>query len=105
MINATFFIDGENLSGFSLEGHSGFDEEGRDIVCAAVSSAAYMAANTVTDVIKEKASVKESDGKLELKLARPSQAVQAVLRGLEIHLRNISEQYPGKVKVIYGGVQ
>ena len=105
MINATFFIDGENLSGFSLEGHSGFDEEGRDIVCAAVSSAAYMAANTVTDVIKEKASVKESDGKLELKLARPSQAVQAVLRGLEIHLRNISEQYPGKVTVIYGGVQ
>ncbi|MBO4893982.1 MAG: ribosomal-processing cysteine protease Prp [Clostridia bacterium] len=105
MINATFFIKGENLSGFSLEGHSGFEDEGKDIVCAAVSSAAYMAVNTLTDVINEEAQVKESEGKLELKVACPSPTAGAVLRGLEIHLKNLSDQYPENVTVIYGGVQ
>ena len=46
MIRAVFF-EGENGRGFEISGHAG-GSAGRDIVCAAVSSAVYMAANTVT---------------------------------------------------------
>ena len=39
------------LLGFSMEGHAGYGEEGEDIVCAAVSSAAYLTVNTITEFL------------------------------------------------------
>ena len=44
-------IGNDRLTGFDISGHAMFAESGSDIVCASVSSAAYMAANTVTAVI------------------------------------------------------
>lgn len=46
-----------DLIGFRISGHSGFAESGSDIVCASISSAAYMAANTITDIINISAEV------------------------------------------------
>ena len=37
-----------NLVGFVMEGHAGYADPGEDSVCAAVSSVAYMTANTIT---------------------------------------------------------
>ena len=43
MIRADFFANADGaLLGFSVLGHSGLAQEGEDILCAAVSSAAYM---------------------------------------------------------------
>ena len=57
MTRVKFLADEIGLYGFEIGGHwsmDGDDEVGK-IVCAAVSSAADMAANTVTDVIGDKA--------------------------------------------------
>ena len=62
MIRAVFRYAGDAPRGFSLCGHAGAGVAGEDIVCAAVSSAAYMAANTVTDVVGAKATVDAGDG-------------------------------------------
>ena len=51
MIRATFYKEGDLLKGFEIKGHSGYADEGEDVICATVSSAAYMAANTVTEII------------------------------------------------------
>ena len=60
MIRAVFF-ESESGRGFEITGHAG-GNAGSDIVCAAVSSAVYMAANTVTDVINVHAGISEQDG-------------------------------------------
>ncbi len=73
-------------------------EEGR-LVCSAVSSAAYMAANTVTDVIGNKAEINVSDGRMTLRLAKPYQSSQDVLLGLKLHLEGLSEQYNDYIAV------
>lgn len=75
-------------------------EAGRDIVCAAVSSAAYMAANTVTEVQKLPAEAIAEDAKLRL-LLEPGQeeAAAPVLAGLRLHLKMLSQQYPKAIKV------
>ena len=51
MIQVEFSVHDHAPVGFCISGHAGAGSAGRDIVCAAVSSAAYMAANTLTDVI------------------------------------------------------
>ena len=68
MINAKFFKSGDLYTGFCVEGHSGSAESGQDIICAFVSSACYMAANTITEVIKLSATAEQSDGYLSLSI-------------------------------------
>ncbi len=82
-----------------------FAENGRDVVCAAVSSAAYMAANTITDVIGADAVAKAGEASMSVKLNQPDEQAENVLKGLEIHLTELSKQYPQNIKIIYGGVK
>lgn len=103
MICAEFFITSDGLlSGFHIKGHSGFAESGRDVICAFVSSAAYMAANTITDVIGISARAKDSDGEMLVSVSEEDAArCSDILNGLRLHLLNTEEQYPEFLKVIF----
>lgn len=89
-------------NGFSVKGHCTadvHDEVGR-LVCASVSSAAYMAANTITEVVKDKADIKVNDGEMLLNVVSPSKETLIVLEGFKIHILQLSEQYSNCIKVI-----
>lgn len=98
MIKAKFFNQGDLLTGFEVSGHSGSAQQGEDIICAAVSSAVYMAANTITEVISVDADIKVDDGYLYLKV-EPLSKTQAILKGLQLHLISLSQDYPKNIKV------
>ena len=91
-------------NGFSVKGHctaDANDELGR-LVCASVSSAAYLVANTITEVIGDKSdvSVDEKSGEMKLSLASPNNETKIVLKGFALHIKQLSEQYPDCIKVI-----
>lgn len=100
MIRAELFVDrDDNITGFHIKGHSGLADAGEDVLCAFVSSAAYMAANTVTDVIGAEADAFADDGDMRLEVSGKIGECQAVLRGLELHLRETEKQYPENLSV------
>ena len=104
MIVVRFFCPDGLYTGFSVRGHAGLAPAGEDILCAAVSSAAYMTANTLTDVCKAPCDVSVSDGDMAVRLAeQDARSVQDLLKGFSLHMRELSRQYPEKMKVIYGG--
>ena len=105
MIKVRFSVGERQLNGFEISGHALFAESGKDIICAAVSSAAYMAANTVTEIIRADAKAQAEDGAMVLTLNEPNTQAETVLRGLELHLTELSKQYPQHIKIIYGGVK
>ncbi len=47
MITVTVYRTGTEISGFIVEGHSGYAEEGMDIVCASVSILSYTTLNSM----------------------------------------------------------
>ena len=99
MIKAELFKQGDSLTGFKITGHSGFAREGEDdIVCASVSSAAYMAANTITDVIGDNAEITVKNGYLSL-VSDGHGETQTILKGLELHLKALAEDYPKYIKI------
>ena len=51
MTRVEFFSEGDKITGFCCQGHSGYAESGADIVCAAVSTAVTFAETTITDVL------------------------------------------------------
>lgn len=104
MIKVDFLIppDGK-LLGFRIEGHSGYGEEGADIVCAAVSSAAYLTVNTITDVLFiTPMSLRAEEGDMFFRLEeRDEPGCRELLAGLKLHLTSLEEQYPEYITVNY----
>lgn len=96
MIKVAFFKHGEDFTGFELKGHS---RDGNEIVCAAVSSAAYLTANNITDFfVTENANVTDSDGYMKLTV-NSSDSVNSLLKGLHAHLLQMQEQYKNDIIV------
>lgn len=88
-------------NGFSVKGHcsANVNDEAGKLVCAAVSSAVYLTANTIIEVIGDKADIVEKDGEMTVKLTSVSEQTKTVLKGFEIHILQLSEQYPHCIKV------
>ena len=101
MIKAELFVKNKKIVGFHLTGHSGRDEYGKDVLCAFVSSAAYMTANTITDVICAEAQVSADDGDMYVRISdSDADRCKDIFSGFRLHLLNTREQYPKYLKVI-----
>ena len=103
MIKVTFYQTekGAFLKGFVIKGHSYSAESGRDVICASVSSAAYLTANTVTEIIHAKACAEDGDGYMKLTVGDyDNESVQNILRGFEFHIRELYKMYPQYLKII-----
>ena len=105
MTRCEFFTEDDRITGFSVSGHSGYAEEGSDIVCAAISAVVTMAEATINDVCgaKAKVRVKEADARITLTLPAScdeEESVQAVLAGMLLTLCNLRDQYPDYIEVL-----
>ena len=100
MIKINFIKENGLISGFECKGHSMSAESGQDIICAAVSSACYMAANTVTEIIALDADASAADGYMRLDIKSSREKAQDILKGLHLHLTELEKQYPSNINVI-----
>ena len=100
MIRATFLNRNGALCGFDIQGHAGQAEQGRDIVCAAVSSAAYLTANSLSEVCGCQITAKEQEGHLRVSVVSGDEtAVRIVLQGQRLHLEGLCAQYPQYIQL------
>ncbi len=105
MTRCEFFTDNDRITGFSVSGHSGYAEPGKDIVCAAISAIVTMAEATINDVCgaKAKVRVKEEDARITLTLpvsCDEEEAVQAVLAGMILTLCSLRDDHPDYIEVL-----
>ena len=105
MTRCEFFTENERITGFSVSGHSGYAEQGADIICAAVSAVVTMAEATINDVCgaKAKVRVKEEDARVTLTLpvsCDEEESVQAVLAGMMLYLCSLRDDYPDFIEVL-----
>ncbi|HCA54731.1 MAG: ribosomal-processing cysteine protease Prp [Acutalibacteraceae bacterium] len=102
MIKAEFFVTSrQQMVGFHIHGHAGYAAAGEDVICAFVSSAAYMTANTLTEIMGIPAEACAEDGDMLVRInEKDAGRCRELLEGLRLHLLNTEEQYPHYVKVI-----
>ena len=103
MTTAKFLFSDETIISFELSGHSGAGESGTDIVCSAVSSAVYMAANTIIEIMKISPETVFRNGylKLETNLSDARKS-KVITDGLYLHLSELQNQYPNNLKLERG---
>ena len=105
MIRCEFFTEDDRITGFTVSGHSGYEESGKDIICAYVTAVVTMAEATINDVCGAKAKVRVKDEQARITLTLPvscdeEETVQAVLAGMMVTLINLQEQYPDFIEVL-----
>lgn len=98
MTKIQIFINGDDIIGFSAEGHTGFAERGEDIVCAAISVLTQTAVIGLKQEIGLDVKVQMKDGMLSCMLPESIrdefwQQGQVVLRVMYAGLRAILQEY------------
>lgn len=103
MIVAKF--SGKPISSITVSGHAGFAEYGKDIVCAAVTSAVQLTINGITEILKIPADVKVLQDKITIHIPQShAEQTQAFTEALYLHLNVLAEDYVGTIKVIVSEV-
>ena len=102
MINAVFFKDKSGYYGFDVSGHAGYAEYGEDIICAGVSSALMLTANTITDFFGLKAQITQQKNNIVLKVLNLDDADNAdkLIGSFKTHLDLVEEEYHGTIEVL-----
>ena len=99
MIRAEFFESKGILKGFNVSGHAGYGESGNDIVCAAVSSAVQLTANTLDAFVGCNADVNESDSSIKCFAEKSGSDSERIIRSLMLHLEAVSDEFPNTIKI------
>lgn len=94
MIHANFYTNSDDeFIGFIVRGHAGVGRYGEDILCAGVSSAVMLTANTITEFLGVKAIAKVRGDAVGLKLVGYSEIGSRVIESLYEHLIMVNDDY------------
>ena len=107
MTSVIFHTVEGRIIGFDAQGHSGYGEQGEDIVCAAVTSAVRLVEATVNDVMGLCASVKVNQETAAISLRLPGglaptaeSTCQNLMTGLMVYLAQLHDEYPEHIEVL-----
>ncbi|MBE6687767.1 MAG: ribosomal-processing cysteine protease Prp [Ruminococcaceae bacterium] len=104
MIKAFFYRNQDfDVTGFSISGHAGFDDYGKDIVCAAVSAMTSLVVNTLEEIFHCGGAIEaEESGELSYSLPQSQfsdKSAYGVLNGFLLQLEDYAAQYPKNIKI------
>lgn len=105
MIRIVFLTDSKGLiQEFTVKGHAGYDEAGKDIVCAAVSAVVQTAVIGLTDIAEIKINHVQEDGLLKCSLPKQMnmdqlRASSVILRTMLAGLESIHNGYPNLISI------
>ena len=96
MTNITIYKSNDLNIGFRVFGHSGYDDSGKDIVCAGISALTINFINSVEEFMDDRfvVTTNEEDGMIDFKFeSEPSKESQVLLDSLVFGLENLEKDY------------
>ncbi len=82
--------------GFECHGHSGFAEEGEDIVCSAISMLTINTINSIDHLLEDEINVTTDEAKGAMQcyfMGKPSEGASLLMDSMKLGLESISAQY------------
>ena len=88
------------VNGFKISGHANYDEYGKDIVCASVSSIVITSINMALSL--DETSVKASDksGLIEASVLKQDEIINKVFVNMVNMLEELEKDYSKNIKII-----
>lgn len=90
---------GNKLVKISVRGHANYDEFGKDIVCAAVSSICLCSVRAIMRIDESAILVNARSGKLDITVNSYDDITLKLLDNLMSCLMEIAENYPNNIQI------
>lgn len=87
------------------DGHAGFNDNGHDIVCSAVSALLYSCVGSILNLQNDGILSTEESGHYTIDCTYTDRAVYGVFMSMTIGLAQIALAYPNNVKIILNNTQ
>ena len=84
----------QRYNGLSIDGHANFAEQGKDIVCAAVSVLAQTLIASIEELTDDDVRSVIEHGHIELNYRNPSETSRVLIDSFLIGCRMIESEYP-----------
>ena len=83
-----------------ITGHAGYDEYGKDIVCASATSIVITSVNACLRMDKDSLTYKEECDKLTIEVTSDNKNVLLILENMIQMLEELAETYKKNIKII-----
>ena len=88
------YNENHNIKGFSIRGHAGFDESGKDIICSAVSVLATNCINSIETMSVTEFESEIKDGFIDFTIkTNVDETADILLQSMLLGLRSVQEAY------------
>lgn len=104
MTKVEIFRKNGNIIGYKASGHSGYSEQGSDIICSAISTSLQMTLIGIQEVLKLKVDFKINDAFLDVDLKNISldklTQTNILTETMAIFLKELTKQYPKYIRLV-----
>ncbi len=82
-----------------ISGHAMYDDKGKDIVCASVSSIVITSVNALLRFDKNALTYEEKNGYLKIEIVKPSKKSDTIISNMIDLLKELEKQYDKNIKI------
>lgn len=100
MIKVSVTKKNQQIQEVSIQGHAMYDDFGKDIVCAAVSSCVITTVNGILEIDKGWILAKQDSKGVLIQVQNSSDVCQTLLANMISLLEELHDQYPKNLKII-----
>ena len=84
----------------SILGHANYDDYGKDIICAAVSSIVICSIEAISQFDINAVEIKQTKDKLEIIINKTDDTTQKLITNMLNCLKELEKKYPKNIKII-----
>ena len=84
----------------TIKGHAGYDDKGKDIVCASVSSIVITTINGIIEINPDAIDYSDLDNEIIIRKLKEDEIVNKLLNNMILLLENLEKDYKDYVKII-----
>lgn len=84
----------------TISGHSGYEERGKDIVCASVSSIVITTINAIIEIDNDAIDYSDLDNKIIIRIIKEDEIVNKLINNMILLLESLEKDYKDFIKII-----
>lgn len=100
MIKVEIIRNNNNIKKISILGHAMYDEYGKDIVCASVSTLVISTVNNILSINSNTIKVEQSGSKIIIECILKDNIIDILINNMISNLNTLANNYPKNIKII-----
>lgn len=100
MIKVEIIRNNNNIKKISILGHAMYDEYGKDIVCASVSTLVISTINNILSINDKTIKVEQNDSRIIIEYIFKDNIIDILINNMISNLNTLASNYPKNIKII-----